>query len=168
MLVDDDERILGADNDPILRIIGGGKDTTKLATGIYEMHHFGGSHFPGEGYIEPFMSAWRIKDPEEREAYLQKHRLSINSYGVCDDYQQVIDQCPELQDPNRRFVICVTPIVRAEQSPTGGWRWHKWGPYIGKHEPQYEYLYDEKGIEKVFVYHIYEQDVPDEVALDVG
>jgi hypothetical protein len=48
-------------------------------------------------------------------------------------------------------------VIKANQSHEGGWRWHKWGEYIGKYEPQYEYLYDEPEIEKVYVYHIYEK-----------
>jgi hypothetical protein len=31
------------------------------------------------------------------------------------------------------------------------------GRYIGKHDPQYEYLYDEVGIDHVYCYHIYEK-----------
>lgn len=33
----------------------------------------------------------------------------------------------------------------------------KWGEYIGKHNPQCEYLYDEVGIEQVYCYHVYEK-----------
>jgi hypothetical protein len=38
----------------------------------------------------------------------------------------------------------------------GGWRWHKWGPYIGTQEPKCEYIHDEPEIEEVFTYHVYE------------
>lgn len=58
--------------------------------------------------------------------------LSIGEYGVCDNYMQILDQCPELQDPNRIFLITLTPIKKEKQSPKYGWRWHKWGEYIGK------------------------------------
>lgn len=47
-------------------------------------------------------------------------------------------------------------MERCEQYPEGGWRWHKWGPYIGVQNPQCEYLYDEKNIDVVYTYHIYE------------
>ena len=36
----------------------------------------------------------------------------------------------------------------------GGWRWHKWGEYIGKHNPQYEYLDHESGIDYVLVWKL--------------
>jgi hypothetical protein len=47
----------------------------------------------------------------------------------------------------------------------GGWRWHKWGPYIGKGEPTTEYLDDEDGFaDGVYVYHFYVVDnVPHEI-----
>jgi len=48
-------------------------------------------------------------------------------------------------------------VIRKDLEPTdGGWRWHKWGEYIGTQNPQMEYIHDEPEIEKVYVYHIYE------------
>ena len=126
---------------PMLALIGSingnGDSNRKIQTGIYEITHFGSSSFL-----------------EDYESYPD---LSINSYGVCDDYQQILDQCPELQDENRKFVITLTAIIKALQPSDGGWRWHRWGPYIGKHNPQNEYIYDEPDIDKVYVYHIYEK-----------
>jgi hypothetical protein len=48
----------------------------------------------------------------------------------------------------------LTEVRKDDQPKQGGWRWHKWGPYIGTHEKQFEYLADEEGIERVFCYHI--------------
>ena len=111
--------------------------TWRTTTGVYQIGHF---NWPGaRGAVEEY--------PELGD---------FNSYGVCDSYEQILEQCPALQDPNRQFVITITPIVRANQSPEGGWRWHKWGPYIGTFNPQCEYLYDEVGIDRVFCFHIYE------------
>jgi len=112
--------------------------TRKIKKGIYEVGHFGSSNFL-PGY------AGRPED------------LSISAYGVCDNEDQVIEKCPELQDEEREFVITLTRVEKANEPPYGGWRWHKWGPYIGTHKPEHEYLYDEEGIERVFVYHIYER-----------
>ena len=39
-------------------------------------------------------------------------------------------------------IIAVTPVFQ-HKGETDGWRWHKWGPYIGTLNPQYEYLDDE-------------------------
>lgn len=77
-------------------------------------------------------------------------------YGVSDNLVQVLSHAEEfLNSPDRYFCISMTPIIREDQSPTGGWRWHKWGEYIGTYESKHEYLYDED-IDKVFVFHIYE------------
>lgn len=82
---------------------------------------------------------------------------TFGSYGVCDFPYQVIQKCPELaEDPNRRFFISFVKLEKEEQCPKGGWRWHKWGPYIGTQEPQCEYLYDEPVIKTVYTYRIYE------------
>jgi hypothetical protein len=76
------------------------------------------------------------------------------SYGVCDNWEQIIEQAPNLLTCPEKLVIFLGEVVRKDQSPEGGWRWHKWGPYIGTQNPQCEYIYDEEGIEKVYCYHI--------------
>jgi len=86
------------------------------------------------------------------------NNLSINEYGVCDNYMQILEQCPELNDTDRTFLITLTPVKRENQPESGGWRGHKWRSYIGSKNPQYEYLYDEDGIDEVFVYQIYEKE----------
>lgn len=132
--------------DPISEMIGklNGNDflPVEWEEGIILRPDFGGSH------ILPNYRDF-IFDPEKI--------LSISEYGVCDTHTQILEQCPELQDPNREFLIILTPVKKQNQSSEGGWRWHKWGPYIGDKKPQCEYLYDEPRIEEVFVYHIYEK-----------
>jgi hypothetical protein len=89
-----------------------------------------------------------------------KNKKMRNNYGVCDDYKQVLKEYPELKkDKNRKFIVSMTPMFKDCQPKSGGWRWHKWGKYIGKQKPTCEYLYDEKDIELVFVYHIYEVEL---------
>lgn len=78
-------------------------------------------------------------------------------FGVCDTWEQITARWPELAaDEEHAYLISVTPIRKADQSPEGGWRWHKWGPYIGDHEPRCEYLYQEPAIDQVYVFHIIE------------
>lgn len=80
-----------------------------------------------------------------------------SNFGICDNYEQILKEYPELQEyTDRNFVVLMTPIYKDEQEPRGGWRWHKWGEYIGDKKPTHEYLYDEPDIEMVYVYHIYE------------
>ena len=78
----------------------------------------------------------------------------LDSYGVCDNFEQVLALYP-LNEIDGNFSISFTPMYKKDQPKVGGWKWHKWGNYIGTQESQYEYLYDEKNIDLVYVYHIY-------------
>ena len=81
---------------------------------------------------------------------------SGNSYGVCDGVQnflEVFDE--ELKSIPEKVFVILTPVFKDCQPEHGGWRWHKWGPYIGYQNPRYEYLYDEEDIDIVWLYHIY-------------
>jgi hypothetical protein len=62
--------------------------------------------------------------------------------------------------PRRRickFVISFTRVLKSNQPSAGGWRWHKWGPYMGTQNSQREYLHDEPSISEIFCYHIMEK-----------
>ena len=112
-------------------------------TGIYEVGHFGSSDSMREFEEYPQF------DPVEGREYR-------GAYGVCDDVKNLLTVYPELEAPGREFVVRLTPVLRASQPPDGGWRWHKWGDYIGSYVPQHEYLYYET-IDKVYCFHIYER-----------
>ena len=80
-------------------------------------------------------------------------------YGVCDDYAQILEKYNNLlNNPNKNYVIGLSVVKREEQPSYGGWRWHKWGEYIGTQNPEHEYLYDDTHIDKVYCFHIYEID----------
>lgn len=74
-------------------------------------------------------------------------------YGVCDSLEQlreteiyaalVADPCP--------MALTLTPVNKCEEDP-GGWRWSKWGEYVGLQAPRCEYLFDEPLIETVYVF----------------
>ena len=79
-------------------------------------------------------------------------------YGVCDNYEQILERVEKINyylESDKKFCIVITPIEKSRQPAMGGWRWHKWGAYIGDQDSTSEYLYDEPNIEKVYVYHIY-------------
>jgi hypothetical protein len=50
-------------------------------------------------------------------------------------------------------VLC--KISKKDQPYVGGWRWHKWGKYIGDQNPMCEYIADEPEIDFVYVYNLY-------------
>lgn len=84
----------------------------------------------------------------------------IWNYGVCDNYQQLLDKCPEIVNSNeRQFIVTLFQVDRDDQDEEGGWRWHKWGDYIGDETPTCEYLYDEPDIDRVYCYQVYEKVV---------
>ena len=84
------------------------------------------------------------------------------NYGVSDNASQVLDYYEHLLTVygdymnSRKFVVLMTPIFREDEPEYGGWRWHKWGQYIGDFEPKCEYLYNEQGIDYVWVFSIVE------------
>jgi len=119
--------------------------------GFYEINHFGNSAWPGPSTEwDRYPDFPEVEDKDGNPVYR-------GSYGVCDNPEQILEFYPELKDdPERKFVVSFKEVTKASQPAEGGWRWHKWGEYIGKHHIQYEYLYDEKDIESVLCYHIYE------------
>lgn len=126
--------------DPIMLLIGNSKRSKLLPNGIYLIGHFGSSHF---------LRNYKHYPEIPHETY--------DCCGVCDSPEQLLEKIPELVTDPRKFLVTVTEINRDEQPDNGGWRWHKWGEYIGDKEPTMEYLYDESEIEQVYVYHIYEK-----------
>jgi hypothetical protein len=108
--------------------------------GIYDIGHFNGSHLFPEDEFDQYPSG-----------------INCGAYGVCDSVENLLTHAPELITSERQFVITLTSVRRDQQSPSGGWRWHKWGDYIGSHDIQCEYLYDEEGIDEVFCYHVFEK-----------
>ncbi len=143
MLIDE-ARVLRNDDDPIMAMLqrmtaGSPTEPVRLQQGVYQIGHFGSSSF--------------LRNSYEHYPSLGEH----GSYGVCDSVENLLAVVTELANPDRQFVVTLTKVTREEQSPEGGWRWHKWGEYIGAFDPQREYLYDEVGIDAVYVYQIYEK-----------
>jgi hypothetical protein len=86
------------------------------------------------------------------------HR-AVCCYGVADNLNQVRKHLLTfISHPTRQFCLSVTWIHKDDGS---GWRWHKWGGYIGKKKPKHEYLKDEgPDIQKVLVYNLHEVKLP--------
>lgn len=58
-------------------------------------------------------------------------------------------------NPDAVYLIRFYPVFNHHDGKTGGWRWHKWGPYLGKHTPQCQYLDKEQNIDYVLIWHLY-------------
>lgn len=77
-------------------------------------------------------------------------------HGVCDNYEQILARWPHLEElEDEKFAITMVPILKETQEASGGWRWHKWGEYIGSQDPQAEYIFDEPLIEKVYTFQVF-------------
>lgn len=132
-------------SNPLLGIIammnGNDHKCTRVERGIYEIGHFNGdAHIPKEVLKDKYPTVEGV--PE---------------YGVCDDLANFMEKVgDQLEIDQRSFVVFMTPVLKSAQEPEGGWRWHKWEPYIGEHKPEAEYLYDEPFIEAVFCFSVYE------------
>lgn len=76
-------------------------------------------------------------------------------YGVADNIEQVKKKYKKLIAQKRNRYVIGFEVLRKKDDKKDGWRWHKWGCYIGKQKPQCEYLFDEPIIEKIIFYDIY-------------
>lgn len=92
----------------------------------------------------------------------------FEQYGVCDNVEQVLAKYGErLGNDGHQYFIWFTPVFQDKSNAWkgGGWRWHKWGTYIGDLEPCCEYLDDEDFGEDwqgyVLCFHIYRIDCKD-------
>lgn len=80
----------------------------------------------------------------------------LSSCGVCDTPQQFDSDFREVLEADPRPLVVMFSHVRKNPEEQGGWRWHKWGPYVGRGDPQHEYLADEPGFDDgIFVYSIH-------------
>lgn len=151
---------------------------------LEDNYSFEGPDYPKDATEEQrgdLLRAWFAEDNAKRDAryalYLEKYGIEVvgeyeddlppvaegvrrqvginDHYGVCDSPEQLLEHLPHLAEDPEAYMVAMVEIRRDRQSDRGGWRWHKWGPYIGTQNPQHEYLYDEKHIDSVFTYHVY-------------
>lgn len=95
-----------------------------LETGIYKDNF--PFHFSKEEFTEKLEQTW--------------------IYGVADNIEQIKKDLKKyIKEKHNKYVIAIAPVFqdKSNKGNGGGWRWHKWGLYIGKLKPQHEYLDDE-------------------------
>jgi len=138
--------------------------TLKLETGIYQSAF--PFNFSEEEFIEK-LEGWHYsenqRNPDETplEYYVRNSENWVHQYGIADNIEQIKEfYKAQIEDPKDKFCIAVTPVFqdKANKGKGGGWRWHKWGIYIGKLEPQCEYLDDEEfgdDFQYVLCFHLY-------------
>ena len=127
-------------------------------------------NFPYDEFIETLdgynynKKLYEIKK-KEGETLLQYYgRTSkkwVSQYGVADNVEQIKEfYKKQIKDKKQKFVIAVTPVYQDKENKGkgGGWRWHKWGEYIGKLDSKCEYLDDEEfgdDFQYILCFHLY-------------
>lgn len=100
----------------------------------------------------------RVKAHQDNVAeFWRKYDSTPRDYGVCDDWEQIIAQWPEIVESERKFLIVLTWVT--EMRP------HKHGIYIGTNVEYgtWEYLSEHETIDGVYLFDIYE--IKDEYAI---
>jgi hypothetical protein len=96
--------------------------------------------------------------------YPQFENCIFGSYGVCDTPEQFLNKFRDtLESDCRTFCVAFTHVAKDPENAGngGGWRWHKWGEYIGTGQPTTEYLDDEEKFnDGIYTYHIEQIDGP--------
>ena len=112
-------------------------------------------------YIALNFDALEFEELGGRLTFEQEYKLypdySKAQYGVADNIEQIEAYYKEEIESSDKYFIYVCPIHqdKSNAGKGGGWRWHKWGEYIGTLNPQCEYLDDESFIvDHILVFHI--------------
>lgn len=81
-------------------------------------------------------------------------------FGMADSPKQILNRSrikKRFLDPqDEKFVLCVSAVLREDEPERDGFRFHKHGQYIGCHKLEHEYLYDQKDVDMVVLYHFYQ------------
>lgn len=126
----------------MLSLMGGSKGTQQVAPGFF---------------IGPLNLNMLVEHVEvEKYPSIPGIGSYPTSYYVCDTPQQFVERYGKiLESAEGRYITFFAHIERTP-GEEGGWRWHKWGEYLGDLNPQNEYLDDEgeEFAEGVYVVHV--------------
>lgn len=126
-------------------LASGELDLSVLETGVFESfsHNF--------GYICEDVELPTVEFDPWFDLSEDGHQWEQSNI-VCDSVEQAKTHWHGLiGEADREFVIVFNTVEREPGKPNSGWRWKKWGPYIGTHEIKHDYLNDETGIDKVLL-----------------
>lgn len=142
-----DPKFLAKSTDPLVA-------ATRLDAGVYQIPHFSFE-------ILLACSDGILREGGDEEWYWDSDDVpalpgGTPRYGVCDSVGQFMEKYGDaLKADAGSYCLSFTRVAKADQGPTGGWRWHKWGPYVGNGEPTTEYLYHEPKFDEVFVFEVH-------------
>lgn len=135
----------------VLGVVGQGDPSPTpvpgLPDGYYMIRHFSADPLANvEGiwkYLQDQEEKW-WSDPDHW--YQRLHEaIGCGDSFVCDSPQQFYERHHAALEEIVPFDVSVwfTHVAKNPVSEGGGWRWRKWGEYIGDGEPTREYLDDE-------------------------
>lgn len=152
-----EDRIAG-----VLKAIAGSDDILprRISQGLYLSNHWNSVDFMDQevklvDWWKRWSDEWQKCHDNPGRRFDHSVEPQYQEYGVCDTPDQVVKKFKLDSLPQKVFVTFVK-ITKADQPKSGGWRWHKWGSYIGKKRPKCEYIADEPNITEVYTFHIYE------------
>lgn len=158
-------------DDTINNIILEEDDPNMDITGVYLTHLNGDHDIDGltnhrtlQFSEEPVhLYCWGVSDNATQakkyiDECIEAYQQGLDYEGDGDFFQgkQLVQFMQAIEEENREygFVLLLTPIVNEHNHEWGGWRWHKWGEYLGHHQIEHEYLNDEDGVDFVFVWKL--------------
>ena len=102
--------------------------------------------FPIKGfYEEKFEHCYKETQhiPMSKQFGIFSRNYGKFEYGVADNIDQIKEYFKnEISDPFSKYVIAIIKVFQ-HKGASDGWRWSRWGIYIGDLDPQCEYLDDE-------------------------
>jgi hypothetical protein len=134
----------------IATVLGDGLEPRVLADGYVQIGHW-----------NPELDGWLVRKPYVHSPAFQQvlDEIHLYEYGVCDSIEQFQQKYGKaLDDCMFRVAVFFTHVAKdlANAGRGRGWRWHKWGPYVGDGVPTREYLDDEPLFDDgVYTYHVY-------------
>ncbi len=113
-----------------------------------------GMYIVGHWNVEEMVVGDEVRKRWNEEKYVSP---PFPEFGVVDYPHQLLEVVDLHTIPEKVFVTFVK--IERDQSNAnigGGWRWHKWGDYLGIQNPQCEYIDDEPDIECVYTFSVHE------------
>lgn len=95
---------------------------------------------------------------EEYHSFFNKNDINSSireNFGVADNIEQILEHYPELLKSEDNFIVIFSDVYRKYQPESYGFRYEKFGEYIGTQNIQHEFIYDDKHIDKVIIYEIF-------------
>lgn len=132
----------------------------QYGVGIYQSNF--DFNFSNEEFLEFDIDKGILNIPFDQSYEVFAPTYHKAQYGVADSIEQIKEYFnEEIEDTNKKYFITVTPVYQDKENKGkgGGWRWHKWGEYIGKLDSKCEYLDDEEfgdDFKHVICFHLYE------------